>query len=389
MTDRLEIASAVAGFLSEPALFVDPEGGMRGGNACAVALFGDCGAIDAPRPVSMIARPSDRDVLPMIRRAARVTTPIFDSIRLSDAHGTVRWYRADGARVPQLGDDPSIVMLRLRSKEAAAERFMSLNDQLRRAKAHAAFERRIGLEMREANLSKTGYLAQMSHDLRSTLNAVIGFAQLLEADDSDEMSPRRLGHARMISAAGKHLLSVVDEVMEAAILETGVFKLNEAPFDLVGMLRSAVAFTGTSSAGESDSRLDLSLPVGLPPVMADEAALRRVAINLLDNALKFTPPGGQVSVSAGVSADGEPFFDVTDTGPGVPAKDIARLFNAFERGSQTKARAARDGAGLGLAISRRITELHGGAVLFDSALGRGTTVRVVLPSVRRIDASAA
>jgi signal transduction histidine kinase len=177
-----------------------------------------------------------------------------------------------------------------------------------------------------------------------------------------------------ILASGNHLLSLINDVLDLSKVEAGQFELEVAPFALRDALESGVVMV-RERATQDDVRVVLAADAAFV-VEGDERRIRQVIFNLLSNAVKFTPAGGEVDVSA-ARVDGEVWVSVADTGPGVAPGDRERIFEEFQ---QTEAGVEHEGTGLGLTLSKRLVELHGGRIWVDSELGKGSTFVFTLPS---------
>jgi len=224
-----------------------------------------------------------------------------------------------------------------------------------------------------ANAAKTNFLARMSHDLRTPLNAIIGFSDLMsrEALGAAEAWPRYRGYARDINASGQFLLALIDNVLDIARLESGQVTLDRSQFDLRALLADTVA-VHRPAAGVT---VEIDVPDHAVDIVADQGAIDRIVHNLLSNAIKYSY-GGAVGVR--VRSKGRfATIDVWDRGVGITAAEIKRLGEPFYCAGD--AFVAQNGPGLGLAIVKNLVELHGGTLLFESELGRGTTVHVRLP----------
>jgi cell cycle sensor histidine kinase DivJ len=227
-----------------------------------------------------------------------------------------------------------------------------------------------------ANAGKTRFLATMSHELRTPLNAIIGFSDMLTQADIELPAERRQEHARLINESGRHLLSVVNGILDMSKMESGAFEITPEscrPGEVVAGCCDLLAM----KAGGSGVALNTRIPDDLPEVVADRRAMSQILINLVSNAIKFTDRGGRVTVS--VTADEAALIlKVEDTGIGIDAADLPRLGEAFfqARGSYDR---RHDGTGLGLSIVKGLVRLHGGATEIASRLGVGTCVTVRLP----------
>ncbi|WP_207477774.1 sensor histidine kinase [Arenibaculum pallidiluteum] len=227
-----------------------------------------------------------------------------------------------------------------------------------------------------ANMAKSVFLANMSHELRTPLNAIIGFGEIIARQ---ELGP--LGHLEYVSfaadiqTAGRHLLDMINDILDISKIEANKYVLNPETISLHAVVDACVRIV-RGRARDAGIEVTSTLPP-LDPLVADERAIRQVLINLLANAIKFTGPGGRVTLGAEVEDD-RMRISVTDTGVGIRAEDIPKLGRPFEQaGNQPRDKAS--GTGLGLALSRRLVELHGGRLQIESELGRGTTVWFTLP----------
>ncbi len=228
-----------------------------------------------------------------------------------------------------------------------------------------------------ANASKDRFLANLSHELRTPLNAIIGFSEILsnEAVMPDALMRRR-EYAGIIHSSGQHLLSVVNAILDMSKIESGCFEIESEALDIAPMIESCCDMIKLK-AEQSGLRLERDCAPQLPQLIADERACKQILINLLSNAVKFTPAGGVVRVSARIEGPSLA-IEVADTGVGVKQSDLPRLGDAFFQ-SGARSVGAGEGTGLGLSVVRGLVGLHGGAISIASALGQGTSVKVLLP----------
>ncbi|HKD95665.1 MAG TPA: HAMP domain-containing sensor histidine kinase, partial [Gaiellaceae bacterium] len=230
-------------------------------------------------------------------------------------------------------------------------------------------------ELETASRHKSDFLATMSHELRTPLNAIIGFSEVLREQMFGNLNERQLAYVEDVLEAGKHLLSLINDVLDLAKIEAGKMELELSAVAVPELLRSAV-----SMHSESADRGGLALSLTTEPeqitITADERRVRQIAFNLLSNAVKFTPAGGHVDVSARLD-DQQVEIAVADTGPGIPAADLETIFEEFEQTTDGK---QADGTGLGLPLSRKLVELHGGRLWAESTPGHGSTFRFTLPT---------
>ena len=230
-------------------------------------------------------------------------------------------------------------------------------------------------ELEAASLHKSEFLANMSHELRTPLNAIIGFSQALRERLFGDLNDKQLEYVDDILASGQHLLSLINDVLDLSKVEAGRVELDVAPFSLREALESGVVMVRERAVHDGVS-VTLATVRGVDVVAGDERRIRQVIFNLLTNAVKFTPSGGTVDVTA-TRHNGEVRVAVADTGPGIPLEDRERIFEEFE---QTDAGIEQgEGTGLGLALSKRLVELHGGRIWVDAGTDGGSTFVFALP----------
>ncbi len=228
-----------------------------------------------------------------------------------------------------------------------------------------------------ANRAKSRFLATMSHELRTPLNAVIGFSEALLAMPPGKSEPDFL---RAIHDAGRHLLSLIDDILDVTRSETTGFQVTEALIDVPRIAEDTMRVMGATAAGAGVA-LRTVLEPQLPKLRADELRLRQVLLNLLTNAVKFTPEGGTVTLSAARSLQGGLVLRVTDTGIGMPTEEIPRAFEPFTQLDNALSRRFQ-GSGLGLYLSRALAAAQGGELTLESAPGAGTTAVLRFPADR-------
>jgi cell cycle sensor histidine kinase DivJ len=231
-------------------------------------------------------------------------------------------------------------------------------------------------ESERSDAAKIRFIATMSHELRTPLNAIIGFSDML-TNESLELDPRRrLEYAKLINDSGRHLLSVVNGILDVSKIENGNFEITPEPFTPAPAIESCADLLALK-AQDAGVELTMRIAPDLPDVAADRRAFNQILINLISNAVKFTPRGGRVTVSA--RCDGPKLaVTVEDTGVGIGESDLPRLGEAFFQGRASYDR-RHDGTGLGLSIVKGLVHLHGGEVDIKSRLGEGTRVTVRLP----------
>jgi len=233
-----------------------------------------------------------------------------------------------------------------------------------------------GAQLEVANKHKSEFLANMSHELRTPLNAIIGFSEVLSERMFGEVNEKQADYLKDIHESGKHLLSLINDILDLSKIEAGRMDLELGSFDLPGAIANAMTLVreraqlhGVQLGSEVDPRLG--------EFRADERKFKQILLNLLSNAVKFSREGGRVDVSAKLDTD-KVEFAVKDTGIGISADDQAKLFEEFRQVGKDSARKA-EGTGLGLALTKKFVELHGGTVGVKSEVGKGSTFSFTLP----------
>lgn len=233
----------------------------------------------------------------------------------------------------------------------------------------------------EASNAKSAFLANMSHELRTPLNAVIGFSEILTNELFGQLGdPRYKDYASDILASGRHLLSLVNDLLDHTRIEAGRVQLSEAELDVQEQAEAALRLM-RERAATANVALLASFPDVLPYLMADERAFRQMLLNLLGNAVKFTPAGGSVTLAARLEGDGRLAISVSDTGIGMKREDVPRALEPFVQ-LHHHMNKAYGGTGLGLPLVQALMRLHGGSITIDSSEGHGTTVTIRFPRTR-------
>jgi PAS domain S-box-containing protein len=235
-----------------------------------------------------------------------------------------------------------------------------------------------------ANRTKSEFLASMSHELRTPLNAIIGFSEIMGQEMLGPLGNAQYqGYTRDISESARHLLVLINDILDAAKIEAGQMSLAEEVVNPHGLLESVRRLVAPR-AERANLSLEIRIPDSVPALRADKTKLKQILINLISNAVKFTPEGGRVELSAEAAESGEFLFMVGDSGIGIEAGDIPRAMAPF---GQVDSRLSRkfDGTGLGLPLAKSLTELHGGSFELVSQPDIGTTVIVRLPASRVLD----
>jgi signal transduction histidine kinase len=236
---------------------------------------------------------------------------------------------------------------------------------------------RVYRELESASRHKSEFLANMSHELRTPLNAIIGFSEVLSEEMAGPLNESQRQYVEDVLEAGRHLLSLINDILDLSKVEAGRMELALADISIPDILDSGLTMH-QSRASRNAISLNLAIDPDVGAVRADERKVRQVVFNLLSNALKFTPSGGRVDVTAR-RHDGVVEIAIADTGVGISPADQERIFEEFQQAAAPGA-GPQEGTGLGLTLSKRFVELHGGRLWVQSELGAGTTFHFTLPA---------
>ncbi len=348
--------------LPTPLLVLDRGGTVRYRSASTQRYFGaDIGAAD----------------LAAIREVAKRLEQEPDSnlpeITLRDPTGRQRHMTVAARRMVFAGDDAQLLSLAdVTYSREMEEQLRLANEELRKATAIA----------QAADHAKSEFLAMMSHELRTPLNAIIGFSEVIH---TELFGPVGRGdykaYAGDIMRSGHHLLAIINDVLDFAKADAGRMDLADEEVHLAKLIQSAARLLRQQADGAG---LHLLLDLDDAPLLirADSRRLRQVLINLIGNAIKFTPPGGRIDISARL-VERETRIEVRDTGVGIPEQDLPQVLEPFRQGDRSHGR-RHGGTGLGLPICDRLIRLHGGSLILQSKPGRGTSVTIRLPADRLI-----
>jgi signal transduction histidine kinase len=237
-------------------------------------------------------------------------------------------------------------------------------------------------ELETANQAKSQFLANMSHELRTPLNAIIGFSALLAEGVPGALTAKQRRHVGHIQTSGQHLLAVINDILDLSKVEAGKLALRLQPVEVGEVVRDSLTLV-QGEATARGLRLASTVPTGLRPALADPVRLKQILSNLLSNAVKFTPDGGAITIGAREENSGLAVW-VQDTGVGIAPEDQERIFREFEQADNSLGR-QHQGAGLGLALTRKLVELHGGRIRVESAPGQGSTFTLTLPAAEAGD----
>jgi signal transduction histidine kinase len=233
-------------------------------------------------------------------------------------------------------------------------------------------------QLEVASQHKSEFLANMSHELRTPLNAIIGFSEVLSERMFGELNEKQDEYLKDIHASGQHLLSLINDILDLSKIEAGKMELELSEFDLPMTIDNALMLV-RERAGRRSIELQRTVDDRLGQIQGDERKIRQVLLNLLSNAIKFTPEGGRIEVGA-KPVNGSIEVSVSDTGVGIAPEDQEAVFEEFRQVGTADKKV--EGTGLGLALSRKFIELHGGKIRVKSQVGEGSTFTFTVP-VRR------
>ncbi|MBT5415723.1 MAG: PAS domain S-box protein [Rhodospirillaceae bacterium] len=349
---------------------VNPEGGIESVNPAALRLFGyDTQTIMEKGFLSLIDCPQGFQVLAAFRAGDDVPAQIQGAVGR----------RADGSTFPI---DLSAGEVTISDRRLLTVVVRDMTERERQAEALSGA--RDAAE--QANRAKSDFLAHISHELRTPLNAVIGFSEMYTSKIFGALGDKRYDeYATHIHDSGKHLLALINDILDLSRADANRLELYDEDVALDEVIGASVEMV-RKELGDAGLALDVDIQDDLPRLRADERRLRQVAINLLSNAVKFTPRGGRITVRAGIDGERRIRMTVRDTGIGMRQEDVEKAFIPFTQVDTTLTR-RHLGAGIGLSLTRRLVEAHGAEIAIVSAPGKGTTVTVVFPSDRTVDAT--
>jgi len=265
----------------------------------------------------------------------------------------------------------------VRGADAEITHFVAIKEDITESR-RAAEELRTAKEAAEtANRAKSDFLANMSHELRTPLNSVIGFSGVLKKEFYGKLNEKQSEYVRYIEESGKHLLGLINDILDLSKVEAGKMKLEAAPVALSDVIQASVTML-KERALKNDIRLSVEIGPGMEEaIRADERKVKQILFNLLSNAVKFTPEGGSVTLAASKEEDAVRIC-VADTGIGIKPEDMAKLFTEFTQLESTYTK-KYEGTGLGLALTKKLVELHGGRIWVESEEGKGSRFFFTLP----------
>lgn len=285
-------------------------------------------------------------------------------------------FRPDGKRIVI---DMRVVQTHWNDEDAYIATLRDVTDQRRTENAL-----RIAMQTAESsNRMKSAFLANMSHELRTPLNGILGYSEAIMHELYGSIENEKYAeYIQSIHASGKHLLGLINDLLDHSKIEAGEFSINEGVARPIDAIREAVESV-RPSADTKNVRIDEDIKLAANVQLhADAVRLRQIMLNLLSNAIKFTQPGGKVTVRCDRNQQGDIQMIVSDNGPGIPSEQIHKALAAFGQVDNPYTKAPMEGTGLGLPLSKRLVELHGGDMRIQSTPGGGTTVTVTLPASR-------
>ena len=254
---------------------------------------------------------------------------------------------------------------------------------LKKAESAAEMAR---MEAEYANRAKSKFLTNMSHELRTPLNAIIGFSDIVQRETFGPVgSVRYRDYAKDINQSGRHLLALISDILDLSKVESGMDELHEENINVAEIIRSVVQFVRQRAEKERIT-LEIDAPDDPPALFADERKVTQILVNLMTNAVKFTEPGGTVTIKVGCRPDRGYVFEVVDTGIGIAPEDVPRALSQFGQVDCSRNR-KHDGTGLGLPLTKALVELHGGSFDIQSEIGVGTMITVSFPARRTVEFS--
>jgi PAS domain S-box-containing protein len=356
---RQERLAGIVNLAVEGIVVFDGDGTIESFNPAAQRMFGYSPAeVIGERVIMLIPEEKRGDYLRLYRTLEDATTVEMLGRRRD---GTTFAMEVSFSTTARDGGDALTAVIRNVTERKEAEA------ALRAAKASAE----------EASRAKDEFLAGMSHELRTPLNGVIGLASILARGIHGRLDGKQQDYVEQIEASGRHLLELINDILDLAKLQADRLELDVGPTDVSALVAEAVALVREGAVG-SGLELHVAIDPALPELMdLDRLRIKQVLVNLLSNAVKFTPRGGEIGVEATAAAEGV-ILTVRDTGIGIPKSKQHRLFQPFEQVDSSLTR-EHEGTGLGLALSKRLVEAHGGTIMVDSRPGEGSRFTVALP----------
>ncbi len=334
------------------------------------------GLLDYPRD-DAIGKPFETFVMPEDRSQFR---RCLKTLRNQGyvLHAPLNLRKSDGTAVPvqltgRLGADSDGETERAHCMIADVTRFLDQADELRRAKERSE----------EISRAKSQFIASFSHELRTPLTSILGFSEIIANEVLGPIGTGRYReYARDIHDSGEHLLELIDDILDLSKIEAGRFEISDETVDLVEIVETTRRMIQPRLT-EKNQSFELTAPPSGAHIRADRRSVLQMVLNIVGNAVKFTPPHGEIHVVINRDVDRGVTVRVIDTGIGIPPQDVLRVLEPYRR-SDTAAVKIEKGTGLGLAVVKSLIELHGGRIEVSSMVNRGTTVSLVFPRERAI-----
>jgi len=371
--------------LIEPTLIVTRGGIIVQANVALTEALGRPLPTLLGMPLSDVAS-NAFDLPELLRAAARSTSPLPAALDLRHVNWQILHYRVYASLVRRsLASVERLLFLRFVSSAAAGEAFRVMAERLAELNHRLHKQHRLRQQLEtaretadEANRSKSRFLAHMSHELRTPLNAILGFAEVIERELNGPSSvPAYATYARYIGESGRLLLSIIDDMLDLSKIEAGRLELHVETVDGADLLER-VSKLVKGLAHEAGVKLAFSCAREATSFRADPKATIQMVVNLVTNAIKFTPEGGKTTASVTRSEGGATLVTVADTGIGMSPDDVIKALEPFGRVEGPMARRFH-GTGLGLPLTKSLIEMHGGTLTIDSVPNQGTTVTLRFP----------
>ncbi|MBV5263464.1 PAS domain-containing sensor histidine kinase [Pinisolibacter aquiterrae] len=367
--ERIAELQAIVDTATDGVLILDASGLVLSANTAAEVLFG-------VERRAMVGRPLTERLAPESRRSA---IDYLDGLAANGVASVLNDGREVIGAVAPEGLIPLFMTIGRVSSGPVAKYCAVLRDitQWKKSEEELTSARR---RAEEASIHKSDFLAKISHEIRTPLNAIIGFSELMLDERFGPVGNERYkDYLRDIHVSGSHIMSLVNDLLDLSKVEAGKMDLRFEAVPLADVVSECVAMM-QPQANRERIIIRSSLPAGVPPVVADSRSMRQVVLNLLSNAIKFTPAGGQVIVSITAEDNGEVILRVRDTGYGMSDKELQTALEPFRQLHTTRSRAG--GTGLGLPLTKALTEANRAVFRIDSTVGQGTLVSIAFPVTR-------
>lgn len=309
--------------------------------------------------------------------------------KLRAKNGELRDFLINGEVIAFEGEDRLMLVAQditdRKKEEATLQASHDVLERRVRERTQALYEAKEGAEM--ASRAKSEFLANMSHELRTPLNAIIGFSDIIKTEMFGAIEPDTyLDYAGHIKDSGEHLLELINDILDVSAIEAGKMDLHEEEIDIHNVTESCLRLVN-ERAKKNNQVVTCDIGDNLPLMVADERRIKQILINILSNSVKFTPRGGRIDITAKLDGRGGLILAVKDTGIGIAKEDIPKVLSPFGQVDSSLAR-EYEGTGLGLHLTRTLVELHGGKLVIESELGKGTVVSTHFPPGRMASESA-